>query len=31
VERASGTHWVRGWLTPRASLDNSTKRDIYIP
>jgi hypothetical protein len=25
-ERASGTHWIRGWVGPSASLDNMEKR-----
>jgi hypothetical protein len=25
-ERASGTHWVGGWVGPRAGLDNADKR-----
>jgi hypothetical protein len=25
-QRASGTHWIGGWLDPRAGLDNVEKR-----
>jgi hypothetical protein len=25
-ERAPGTHWVEGWVDPRASLDDLEKR-----
>jgi len=26
TERASGTHWIGGWLGPRSSLDAVVKR-----
>jgi hypothetical protein len=29
-ERASGTHWIRGWVGPRAVLDTVVKREIPI-
>jgi hypothetical protein len=29
-ERAPGTHWIRGWVDPRASLDNLEKRKLII-
>jgi hypothetical protein len=25
-ERVSGTHWIRGWVGPRAGLGNMEKR-----
>jgi hypothetical protein len=25
-ERAPGTHWIRGWVNPRAGLDDVEKR-----
>jgi hypothetical protein len=25
-ERAPGTHWIRGWVDPKAGLDNLEKR-----
>jgi hypothetical protein len=25
-ERAPGTHWIRGWVGPRAGLDNLEKK-----
>jgi hypothetical protein len=25
-KRASGTHWIGGWVNPRAGLDNVEKR-----
>jgi hypothetical protein len=28
-ERAPGTHWIGGWVDPRASLDNVEKR-IFV-
>jgi hypothetical protein len=27
-ERAPGTHWVGGWVGPRAGLDNVEKRKL---
>jgi hypothetical protein len=27
-QRASGTHWIGGWVGPRASLDDVEKRKI---
>jgi hypothetical protein len=27
-ERASGTHWIGGWVGPRAGLDDLEKRKI---
>jgi hypothetical protein len=30
-ERASGTHWVWGWVGPRAVLDAVVKRKIPSP
>jgi hypothetical protein len=30
-ERAPGTHWIGGWLGPRAGLDIVTKRKIPSP
>jgi hypothetical protein len=29
-ERAPGTHWIRGWVDPRASLDDMEKRK-FLP
>jgi hypothetical protein len=29
-ERASGTHWMGGWLGPRASLDDVKERKFLI-
>jgi hypothetical protein len=28
-EIASGTHWIGGWVGPRASLDVMEKREIF--
>jgi hypothetical protein len=28
-ERASGTHWIGGWMDPRAGLDDMKKRKIF--
>jgi hypothetical protein len=30
-ERAPGTHWIGGWLGPRAVLDAVVKREIPSP
>jgi hypothetical protein len=30
-ERAPGTHWIGGWVGPRAVLDAVVKRKIPIP
>jgi hypothetical protein len=30
-ERAPGTHWIGGWVGPRASLDTVVKRKIPSP
>jgi hypothetical protein len=30
-ERAPGTHWIRGWVGPRAVLDTVVKRKIPSP
>jgi hypothetical protein len=30
-ERAPGTHWIGGWLVPRAILDTVVKRKIRSP
>jgi hypothetical protein len=30
-ERSSGTHWIRGWVGPRAILDAVVKRKIPSP
>jgi hypothetical protein len=30
-ERAAGTHWMGGWVDPRASLDAVVKRKIPGP
>jgi len=30
-ERAPGTHWIRGWVGPRACLDAVVKRKIPSP
>jgi hypothetical protein len=29
-ERAPGTHWIGGWVVPRASLDDVEKRKFMI-
>jgi hypothetical protein len=29
--RAPGTHWIEGWVGPRAGLDAVAKRKIPIP
>jgi hypothetical protein len=29
-ERASATHWIRGWVDPRAGLDDMEKRKFLI-
>jgi hypothetical protein len=28
-ERASGTHWVGGWVGPRTTLDDMGRRKIF--
>jgi hypothetical protein len=28
-ERAPGTHWIGGWVGPRASLDNMNEVDSF--
>jgi hypothetical protein len=28
-ERAPGTHWIGGWVDPRADLDNLDKRKFF--
>jgi hypothetical protein len=28
-ERAPGTHWIGGWVDPRAGLDNVEKRKFF--
>jgi hypothetical protein len=30
-ERASGTHWIGGWVGPRAGLDYVEKRILFTP
>jgi hypothetical protein len=30
-ERIRGTHWIRGWVGPRAVLDAAVKRKFYSP
>jgi hypothetical protein len=30
-ERAPGTHWIGGWVGPRAGLDAVVKRNISRP
>jgi hypothetical protein len=30
-ERAPGTHWIGGWVGPRAVLDAVVKRKIHCP
>jgi hypothetical protein len=30
-ERAPGTHWIGGWVGPRASLDDVEKRKFLTP
>jgi hypothetical protein len=30
-ERAPGTHWIGGWVGPRAVLDAVVKRKFHIP
>jgi len=30
-ERASGTHWIRGWVGPRAGLGTMVRRNIPSP
>jgi hypothetical protein len=29
--KATGTHWIRGWVCPRAVLDAGVKRKIPSP
>jgi hypothetical protein len=29
-ERAPGTHWIGGWVDPRAGLDDVEKRKFFI-
>jgi hypothetical protein len=31
IERASGTHWIGGWVGPRAVLDAVVKKKIPSP
>jgi hypothetical protein len=31
AERAPGTHWIGGWVGPRAGLDNVVKRKFVQP
>jgi hypothetical protein len=30
AERYPGTHWIRGWVDPRAGLDDVGKRNFLI-
>jgi hypothetical protein len=30
-ERTPGTHWTRGWVSPRAGLDTETRGKILCP
>jgi hypothetical protein len=30
-ERASGTHWIRGWVDPRADLDSNSDSSVVLP
>jgi hypothetical protein len=30
-ERAPGTHWIGGWMGPRASVDTAVRRKIPNP
>jgi hypothetical protein len=30
-ERAPGTHWIGGWVGPRAGLDDMEKKKILVP
>jgi hypothetical protein len=30
-ERAPGTHWIRGWVNPRAGLDHMEKCKFFTP
>jgi hypothetical protein len=30
-ERAPGTHWIGGWVGPRAGLNDVEKRKIFDP
>jgi hypothetical protein len=30
-ERAPGTHWIGGWVGPRAGLDDVEKRKLILP
>jgi hypothetical protein len=30
-ERAPGTHWIGGWVDPRAGLDDVKKRKFFTP
>jgi hypothetical protein len=31
VDRALGTHWIRGWVGPTSGLDAMEKRKIFSP
>jgi hypothetical protein len=31
VERARGTHWIRGWVDPRAGLDMEKRKFLTLP
>jgi hypothetical protein len=30
-ERTPGTHWIVGWVSPRAGLDAGARRNIPLP